>query len=34
MHTRTWNILMILLIGPFAWFAWRRKTADARRSAA
>lgn len=23
MLTRTWNILMILLIGPFAFFVWK-----------
>ena len=27
MPARVWNILMILLIGPFAWFTWRRPKA-------
>lgn len=34
MHARTWNILMILLIGLFVWLPEPSQTADARRSAA
>jgi hypothetical protein len=34
MPARVWNILMILLIGPFAYFTWRRPTGTDRKTGA
>jgi hypothetical protein len=34
MPARVWNILMILLIGPFAYFTWRRPTNSDRTTGA
>ena len=34
MPARAWNILMILLIGPFAYFTWRHPADMDRRAEA